>query len=182
MDDITDVFKRRRRFPIYWMNKATDLHAAAAALWASMDRENSQILATRFGLGAGFSMEVAVGPVFRMLCGLSLELVYKALIVQGENTPPRSHNLCELARLAKIDLSGDDAGLVTILGESVRWDGRYPVPKDREAWGSLNALASRHLYDVKTHGRLRVAVPNRALSWEGFERLWNQARSRYVYR
>jgi hypothetical protein len=39
-------------------------------------------IATSLGLPPGFSMQVACMPVYYMLCGLSLEVVMKAVLVQ----------------------------------------------------------------------------------------------------
>jgi hypothetical protein len=177
-----DTFARRKAVSTYWWNKSSDLRGSAAALWASMDVEASQVLAERFGLGVGFDMRAAAPLVFRMICGMSLELLYKAIIVSRGAKPKHDHELVALARAAGIRLEVADEALVRILTEAVKWDGRYPVPKERATWDELSAMEREHLWDRgRSVGRFVVARPNHKLSWDGFDRLWREAASQYEH-
>ena len=168
--DLSDVFERRRQFATYWMNKANDLHRSAAALWASMDANASPAL-TRGG---------CIEPVFRMLCGMSLELLYKALIVQSGGKPPSTHELIHLANLAKIKPSKQEEALLKILTEYIKWEGRYPVPQERKSWAALDDLVRKHLFrEVYRRGSFAIIRDNDALSWDGYEELWQRAYSKY---
>lgn len=177
-----DIFTRRRTISTYWRNKSDDLHAAAAAVWHSMDPDVSAKIVEHYELGVSFQMSAAVPGVFRMLCGMSLELLYKAILVSQARTVPHTHNLVELARSAGAAVSDRDAGLLEILSECIKWGGRYPVPKQAESFNEFSELVGRHLVDVEPGtGRFRGGRPNRALAWDGFERLRSQALPLYVH-
>lgn len=176
-----EIFSRRKRIGTYWLNKSSDLHAAAAALWYSVDAEVSDPIVARFGLGSGFAMAAAVPDVFRMLCGMSLELLLKAILVSKRLDVPHKHDLVALAESAAVPLDDRDRGLYAILTECVRWDGRYPVSKTLDEFEDLAELEERLLTDViGTSGRLVFRQGNDALSWDGFDRLWKQAAVHYV--
>jgi hypothetical protein len=148
-----------------------------------MDEEVSRGLAERFGLGGWFSMKAAVPPVFQMLCGLSLELLYKALIVSQSKALPKppTHALKQLATTAGVPVSKKDAKLLDVLTEVVSWAGRYPLPNRRHHVARFTALRSDALYDRKPLGKRYVLTPNGALSWNGFDRLWRQGAELYKH-
>ncbi len=146
-----------------------------------MDPDVSATIVERYELGVAFQMKAAVSGVFRMLCGMSLELLYKAILVSQARTVPHHHNLVELARSAGASVSKRDAGLLEILSECIKWEGRYPVPKQSESFDDFSELVGRHLVDVEPGpSRSRARRPNRALAWDGFERLRNEALPLYV--
>lgn len=74
-----------RMHPNHWFNRASDLRASAHVLWLSMESKEIQ---QKMGYGGGFSLGVACYPVYQMLCGLALELILKAVIVQKGGPPP----------------------------------------------------------------------------------------------
>jgi len=172
----TDLFERRKKLAIYWHNKASDLRGAAGALWACMDDSRSNEIVEELGLGSGFSMKVATPPVYTMLCGMSLELLYKAIVVAKGNEPnTTSHKLTNLASDAGVSVTKKQQGLLEILSESVIWYGRYPVPKKQEHIQNIIELKCENLYDKKLLGKLHVLTPNGALNWESFNKLWSDA-------
>lgn len=176
MDIHSDLYKRRKELAIHWYNKASDLRGAAGALWASMDTSRSSEIVDELGLGKGFSMRIATSPVYAMLCGMSLELLYKAIVVaKGYEPNIKSHRLSDLALDAGVTVTKQHIGLLEILSESVIWEGRYPVPKDLKHMQRLIELRNENLYDQIPLGKLHVLSPNGALSWESFNRLWSDA-------
>ncbi len=179
-------FQRQGQIPLAWLNKSTDLRASAAALWASIDTETSKSVVARFdlglGFGRGFRMSVAVPGVFHMLCGLSLELLYKAIIVSTGDSAPKGHNLSQLAQRAGIVVSKEDRGLLEILTEYIVWAGRYPVPQDVGFWNKLLELRNKYLYRRVPFGKLQLQSGNDALSWDGFDRLWRTAVVSFEYK
>ena len=174
-----DEYKRRKELAVYWYNKASDLRGSAGALWVSMDDSTSGKMADKLGLGAGFSFKAACYPVYLMLCGMALELVFKAIIVAQNQEPPSIHNLIELARKADVEYSDDEEGLMQILSESVIWEGKYPVPKKQEHLEQFNELCLEHLYDKASLGSLEVLKSNDSLSWESVNNLWKRASNLY---
>jgi len=176
MTAYSELYDRRQKHSMYWFNKSSDLHAAAAALWYSRDESHSETIVRECGLGDGFIMRIAVMPVYYMLCGLSLELLYKAIIVAKGNTVKPSHRLVELAESAGIDLNPEHKGLLEMLRESIEWEGKYPVPTQKQAQHleQMCSLIHKHLYDRESFGSLQVLKPNDALSWQSFDALWQE--------
>lgn len=177
----TELYEKRQSHSICWFNKSSDLHAAAAALWYSRDESHSEIIVKEFGLGDWFSMDVAVTPVYYMLCGLSLELLYKAIIVAKGGVVPTNHKLVELAAFAGVLLSPEFRGLLEMLRKSIEWEGKYPVPKERERQRleQMCNLIDKHLHDLEPFGNLQVLKPNDALSWQSFDNLWQEGSRMY---
>jgi len=181
LDTYNDIFEKRKELAIYWYNKASDLRGSAGALWASMDDPRSNEIVEQLGLGTGFSMKAATSPVYLMLCGMSLELLYKAIVVaKGEKPNTNSHKLTDLASNAGVSLTEQEVGLLEILSESIIWDGRYPVPKEQKHIQGLIDLKKEHLYDKKQLGELYVLSPNGALNWDSFDKLWNDSLEIYL--
>lgn len=77
---MTSELVKRFSHPNYWFNHASDLRAAAGAVWFAMGEQNEQVRES-LGLDVGFSMNVASRPVYHLLCGLALEVLLKALLV-----------------------------------------------------------------------------------------------------
>ncbi len=179
-EDLLDSYSRREQVSTYWYNKSSDLRAAAGAVWASMYDVRSEKIVEELGLGKGFDMKIATFPVYMMLCGLALELIYKAINVAKGNKPDtNSHNLNTLALTSGLSIDKEQRGLLDILSESIIWAGRYPVPKKRENLKHLSKLQTKHLFDKVPFGKLHILKPNTALKWESFDRLWRDASEVY---
>jgi len=176
-----DKFIRFRKNPIYWFNKASDLRAAAGAVWVAMlDRKPDP----RLGLPAGFAMDIACPLCYRMLCGLALELCLNAIIVASARVPPRTHSLEKLSLLAKVQYDPPELALLRVLADAVVWVGRYPLPNGgdesaRRRYDEANASAVSSLFDRSKMGTLDVRRPNNALDWTGFKQLWERASQHY---
>jgi hypothetical protein len=97
-------FDRRKNTPQYWYNKASDLRASAGAVWHCGKAYDKAEIAEGLGFGTGFDMGIATHAVFPMLCGLSLELLFKAICIKGGMVPGTSHNLLALAGSAGVKL------------------------------------------------------------------------------
>jgi hypothetical protein len=150
------TFEEQKTISTYWMNKSNDLKRAASAVFESGQDDS----------------------VFRMLCGMSLEAMFKAVVLELGNAPPTSHNLNQLARDAGLTYSKDDQKLLQILTEAVIWDGRYPVPLKEQHWDELNEIEKECLYDRRRLGNsssLEILTPNDRLSLDKFLELLNVA-------
>lgn len=167
--------------PNYWFNRASDLRASAHVLWLSMDSKDLQ---QRMGYGGGFSLEVACGPVYFMLCGLALELILKAIIVQKTGKAPENHDLNNLAGLAGIKINGKRKELLKFYTAAIVWTGRYPVPVkcDDEKLKDYWALSSSVLTDrVKGYENLNVRKENGVAEWEKFQALFNEIMEKFNF-
>ncbi len=172
-----DSFDRQKNAPLSWLNKSSDLRASAGALFLSMSEEKSNFLVEKLHLGEGFCMAVAVYPVYLMLCGMSLELLYKAISVAKREQVLTTHNLIDLAYAAGIKTDGLTEPILKLLTESVIWEGKYPVPKDkyRKSFYTANNLYNEVMYQKGQLFGYEIQKPTRALDWESFNEIWLQA-------
>ena len=171
-------YERRNELPIYWYNKSFDLRGSAGALWASMDKEHSDNIVQELSLGTGYRMAVAVLPVYQMLCGMAIELIYKAIIIVKGNRRKgfNTHKLLVLADLAGISVDDKSKLILQLLTESLIWDGRYPVPKDPNCMKERDILFGELTKDDSMLGcSHKMSLANDALSWESFNRIWLEA-------
>lgn len=121
-----------------------------------MDDAKSAFYVEKLNLGDGFRMSAAVWPVFMMLCGMSLELLYKAISVAKGNQVETHHKLIDLADSAGVEVDKQAKALLTELTEYVIWEGKYPVPKDNQK-----------------ESFFRKSIP--ILNWDTFNMLWKDA-------
>jgi hypothetical protein len=175
METYKSKYERRKSIPMYWFNKSNDLKASAGVIWYGIHSENAQGIVDYLKLGKGFSLSIATYPTFLLLCGLSLELLYKAILVAKKLSFPKNHDLLKLANDIGIQLSSQEEGFLAILTESVKWDSKYPIPleKDKVALENLDKLVSDYLFDkVELNGNLTVLRSNQSLNWDSFNKLW----------
>ena len=163
MNDTLSRFEKKKKLSIYWYNKASDLNISAKILWEGMDKSNSFI-----------------NPVYKMICGMSLELLFKAIIIQKEKVlNDKTHNLITLSKEAEVQFSDKEKGLLEILSEAIIWYGRYPVPKKEEHFNKLNKLYDRHMFDKEKMGNMTISKPNGSLNWDSYCNLWIEANTIY---
>lgn len=176
-----------RSHPNHWLNRASDLRASAGALWHSMGPQDAAI-AKALGYGSGYSMKVACWPVYHMLCGLSLELIMKAVLVQRA-TPQRdveTHVLPRLHRMLGLDLEEERKQILDFYEASVMWAGRYPTPRNPtdEKLLSHYDLESKVLTKpapIKSPGTLEFRVSSNTTDWDQFSGLWGEYAALFTY-
>lgn len=171
-----NLYEQRKRESIRWSNKASDLRGGAAVLWASMNSESREI-AIELGLGEGFRMSVALPSVYRMVCGMSMELLLKTIIVARGKEPESTHFLDKLAADAGVVYTRQQLDLLRILSEAIIWDGKYPVPEKEEHWEQLARLEEERLFDKVPLGDsgLEALRGNGTLDWDSYSELWGIA-------
>jgi hypothetical protein len=168
----------QRSHPNHWFNRAADLKASAGALWHSMGPQGASI-AQELGYGSEYSMKVACWPVYHMLCGLSLELIIKAVLVQRV-TPQRQveiHFLHKLHQALGLSLDDEHKQLLDFYEASVVWAGRYPTPRKPtdEKLLSHYSLESSVLTKpilVGPPGTLLFRASSDTTDWDNFSKLW----------
>lgn len=168
---------QRYSHPNYWFNRSSDLHASARAIWKSMNSPTDE--ADQLELGRGFSMAIAGYHVYHMLCGLALETVLKALLVQDGKWTPNdgTHSLVRLAEKLGIQPTKEEQLLLEFYAASVIWAGRYPLPsrptdeKLMDYWSlSESVLTVPSILGKGTNLEFRTA--SHATDWENFHVLW----------
>lgn len=179
------LYWMRRRAPLWWHNKSSDLRASAGAVWLAIKSDRLREIADQLSLGEGFDMRIACWPVYRMLCGMSLELIFKALIVAERCEPTHTHNLKQLSKDAGLTYSEDTMAILDVLTESAIWHGRYPVPKSE---GEMLLAADREQRTTtRAVGQLGSEGPtirrySGALDWNAFDGIWQCASDEFFER
>lgn len=176
-DDFTVYFKSKES----WHITARHLMGAAGTLWACKNEQRSTELVTELGLDTEFSMVHALRRPYLMLCGMSLEVLFKAIVVaKGGKPDTRSHKLPELAKDAGVPLTQKQKGLLEVLSAYVYWAGRYPVPSISKYYAPLAKLERQHLFNTrKVSSTLFQVLPGTQLDWEHFHKLWKRAEKIY---
>ena len=169
-----NMFRSKKKAPMSWFNKSSDLRASAGALWISMSKDQADFLVSSLGLNAQFNMSVALWPVYMMLCGMSLELLYKAITVAKGNQIINKHELNLLAKLAGIKINEQSEKILALLTESIYWEGKYPVPLDKKekSFFTTNELYNNVMYKKGQFHGFDCFVSTDALSWISFNNLW----------
>lgn len=112
------MFDERRTSSAYWHNRSSDLLISARTL--------SKAMAESHGL------ELSCWAPYKMLIGMSFELLFKCHCVETGITFRPTHDLVQLARTANLPISGPETGILKTLSAFIVWDGRYPIPKTVE--------------------------------------------------
>lgn len=170
MDYYDADFKRRKMEPMYWFNKSSEMRNSAGALWFALsntDDVNEWLkLNCNIRSGADYS-------AFDMLCGLSLELIYKAVIVSKKRPPPdNTHDLNRLRVLADIKATEKEAAILDIYTHAIYWQAKYPVAKKSEYHRNYVKLVDDNLYESIPGLNPKIRKPNNAMGWELFFKLW----------
>jgi hypothetical protein len=132
IDAYSEEFMNRQS-PQWWYNKASQLHASAAAVWHfGVANKVPDSIKKELGFPAGFSFDVGCLPVFPLLCGLAIETLLKGIIALSGGKIVFSHKLVELAESTTLDLDTALKKNLRFLSSSVIWDGKYPVPQKEE--------------------------------------------------
>lgn len=108
-------FDMRQETPAYWHNKSHDLLISARIIWKAM-RENR-------------GLEINCWATYKMLMGISFELLFKAHCVGAGIRFAPIHDLVMLARTANFSTTNEENQILKIFSEYIIWDGKYPVPK-----------------------------------------------------
>jgi len=114
LDLIYDLqFEKMSEDPNYWHNKSCHLKESSKVLWDVWSQ--------------GYSSDC--GDTYRMLMGMSFELLFKSFLVAKEMDIKATHNLIELAGLAGFELDEKESHIFKNLTGYIYWEGKYPVPK-----------------------------------------------------
>ena len=170
-------FDHLSKEPQYWLNKATALRSAAGSIWYCLEIAKPADIADAIGGETQIDFSSGSWQVYRMLCGMSLELLYKAIIVAQNDPVPASHNLLFLAEKAGCHVTRKNAGILELLTECIIWEGRYPVPKDHPKIEKFVFLHYENLfYKERTDNSvvLKPIEPN-PLDWINYSELWKKA-------
>ena len=122
----------RANAPMWWYNKSCHLRAAATVLRVATEVCDYSDLAKTLGSADAINDIAYAEPVYEMLCGMSLELIYKAVLVAKHESYPDSHDLNDLAARAGINCTENIRNSLNLFTHAVIWNGRYPVPREKD--------------------------------------------------
>lgn len=167
-----------RSHPNHWRNRAADLKASAGALWHAMGSQDAAI-ANELGYAPGYRMGVACWPVYHMLCGLSLEVIIKAVLV-NRGTPPKkieTHSFEKLHQLLDMEMDDERKRLMTFYESALVWSGRYPTPRNASDAKLLSYydLASDILtkpLSMIEGTSIQLKVSSGATDWQSYSAIW----------
>lgn len=168
MDPYKKQYEIRQGTSAYWHNKSHDLLISARTLWLAMRDKKT--------------LEINCWSTYKMLMGMSFELLFKAHCVGANISFGATHNLVSLATTANFKALKDENGIFNVLSEYIIWDGRYPIPKNPQYlenhWKNQNKI----LKDEKKLGSLTVQVSNNKLDYENLHSIWRKYSDLYMER
>lgn len=149
---------------LHWHNKASQLFVSAKVLWKAIDN--------------GYAIEC--WSTYKMLMGLSFELLFKSIAIQRKLVFPATHQLVEIANSANLTLTTDEKKILIVLTEYILWDGKYPVPHKKihleNHWKYENKVA----HDSKKHGNLTIQRQNNKLDFDELAITWKKHSDIYM--
>lgn len=160
MDLYNKQFELRQEIPAYWHNKSHDLLVSARTLWKAMQKERE--------------LEINCWSTYKMLMGMSLELLFKAHCVGAGVSFGATHDLVSLAKTANFTTPKEENEILNVLSEYIIWDGRYPTPKKPQHLKNHWKNQSKVLNDKKNFGCLTVQVSNNKLDFENLLPIWRK--------
>lgn len=175
-------FARMSKEPKYWIDKARSMHAAAGAVWYCTQVEKPENVANTIGGSPDFSC--GAWQVYRMLCGFSLELAFKAILVVRREPVSTTHDLVRLADESVVMYTDKQKELLALLTECVIWEGRYPVPKRHE---DIDRFVFWHYETLFRKVRMgerswtMEPIEPHPLDWDQFNELWQRAEAAYDF-
>jgi hypothetical protein len=162
----------------YWHSKSCHLKQSSKVLWDVWSQ--------------GVSLDS--GDTYRMLMGMSFELLFKSFLVAKEIDIKATHNLNELAKMAGFTLDEKESAIFTSLTGYIYWQGKYPVPKPiytnrKKVMGGEGIKLQREPFvAIYSKGRVMLQdqpdepsqLTNGDLDYDNLLPLWQKFNSRYV--
>ncbi|QLB41759.1 hypothetical protein HV560_02350 [Mannheimia pernigra] len=149
----------------YWHSEAANLLTSAEVLYNNLDKKpfcwNS----------------------YKLLIGLSFELLLKSIAIQKNMELSHTHKLDELIKSINIPLSNnDDLGILKILTEYVIWAGKYPIPKKAHELPKLSNLENQYLNKtISKIGNIKIGTYNNKLDFPYLLKLWQKINDVYIH-
>lgn len=166
MDAYQKQFDVRQRNSAYWHGKSHDLLISALTLWKAMQGNNI--------------LEANCWGAYKMLMGMSFELLFKAHCVGAGISFRATHDLCELAQTADFTVSKQEAGIFRVLSGHIIWDGRYPIPKTPNQLENHWKLESDVLSDPACIGDFSTVPLTGKLDYEDLLPIWKRFSDLYL--
>lgn len=171
-----NTYNKRGSTPIYWFNKAMDIKASAGVIWLAIEEGYSPNIENKLGFGKGFSLKIACHQTFLMLCGLSLELLFKSIILSKNIKIPQTHNLYKLLTLCQIEYTQNEIEIINILSNYVIWSWKYPIPKTKEDYDKFLDAQQKYFWEKEKNSINKSGMimlrRKASFNWENFDTIW----------
>ena len=180
--DIWEIhFDTRSQCSGYWHDKSCHLETAAQILWNSYS--------------SGTNGLYDAGATYRMLMGMSFELLFKSFCVANSKEFSPTHNLPQLACQAGFQLEDKEQKIFSILSGYIYWEGRYPVPKPintkkkkvsgaegikQQWWPFCNAVYEEGQNFIEEEPAIPSTLNRSDLDYENLFKLWQKFNQHYV--
>lgn len=168
MDVYQKQFELRQETPAYWYNKSSDLLISAHVLWEAMQQNKE--------------LEVNCWATYKMLMGMSFELLFKSHCVGSGISFKTIHDLAVLASTANFTLTKDESRILKVLSEYIIWEGKYPIPLKPQHLENHWKNENKVLNDKKNLGNLTVQVLNDKLDFNRLHPIWRKYSDLYMDR
>jgi len=166
MNSYEKQFELRQTTSAYWHSKSHDLLASARILWVAMQENHN--------------LEVNCWATYKMLIGMSFELIFKAHCVGSQKDFAKDHKLVDLASTAGLSITDEEKLIFNILTEYIVWDGRYPTPKKpqhlEDHWKNQNKFLKKEFL----LGSLKGRKSNEKLDFENLQTIWRKFSDAYL--
>lgn len=157
-------FEKEQSNKDFWYSLAKTYHESALVL----DRNRNEI---HQGIRA-----------FLFNAALSLELLFKAIIVAKGQDIPNRHDLRDLAKTAGISFSDNQRTTLEMLSEVLIWRGRYPTPTKESSWDHYYSQVEKKHLKIERSGNTWRTLANRETfpTLQNYEKLWNQTDPKWL--
>lgn len=139
-------FDMRQKNSTYWYNKSHDLFVSAHVLWKATQETKE--------------LEINCWDAYKMLMGLSFELLFKARCISTNISFKPIHDLVKLAETANLNITEEENKILKILSEYVIWDSKYPTPT--------------RIKDLENHWKHQKELSNDKLDFENLLPIWRR--------
>jgi HEPN domain-containing protein len=156
------TFDKERSNETFWYNLAVSFHEGASILC----QHEAHIL------------------VFLLNAALSIELLFKAIVVANKSEIRFEHNLLDLAKAAEISFSENQKKTLEFMTEILIWKGRYPTPTNAGRLNNFqNNILEKHIIRER-NGNVGVTRANPETfpspnNYDVYEMLWNIANQKW---
>ncbi|WP_187992879.1 HEPN domain-containing protein [Vibrio harveyi] len=101
---------------------------------------------------------------------ISLELLFKAALLQRSGKVPNIHKLPVLAEELELPISNEQSDTLELLSEIIIWSGRYPVPSKGSFWDTYHdVIQKKHII---REGNITKPCPDRFPSLDNVSKIW----------
>lgn len=189
MKDISkSIHERRGEASLTWWNKAMDLRGAAASI--SYVLQNKAIFPKEeYDLPSWYDFDAATPLVFAMNAGLSLELLLKAIWIEGFEDNFRemryNHNLVDWAKKTKLweRLNQDQQVILELLTPCIKWLAKYPAVRTDDEYFATHDLFRKQYKPSPKASKSTLAIQvfdkNRSINWKNYNSIWQIADKYY---